>query len=132
MEIGRKKMAEPGDSKLHVFISYCRKDQRWLERLQTHLSPLGHDYDIVYWDDTKIRPGANWRDEIRSAIDMCDVAVLIISADLAWRSGEVDRKHTAAVAGEAAGTIRRLRRQIEGLKARLAGIQAGNKTVRCR
>ena len=56
--------------------------------------------------------------------------VLATAAELSV--GEVNRKQTAAVAREAAGTIRRLRRQIEGLKARLAGIQAGNKTVRCR
>jgi hypothetical protein len=74
-------MTGPGDQQIHVFVSYSHKDQRWVDRLQTHLKPLGHDYDVNYWDDSKIRPGADWRAEIRAEVDRANVAVLVISAD---------------------------------------------------
>lgn len=66
---------------MHVFVSYSHKDRRWLDRLQVHLAPLTHSLEIDLWDDTKLRPGSKWRQEIRSAVDCADVAILIISAD---------------------------------------------------
>ncbi len=41
-----------------VFISYSRKDARWLEMLKTHLKPFERAGVINRWDDTKIEPGA--------------------------------------------------------------------------
>lgn len=38
-------------------------------------------YDIEPWDDSRIRPGADWRQEIRTAVEKANVAVLLISAD---------------------------------------------------
>jgi hypothetical protein len=64
-----------------VFISYSHRDVRWLERLRVHLKPLVRDDEIDVWDDTKIRPGSEWRDEIREAINSARVAILLVSAD---------------------------------------------------
>jgi hypothetical protein len=36
---------------------------------------------MVYWDDTRLTPGSNWRTQIKQAIDSAKVAVLLISAD---------------------------------------------------
>jgi hypothetical protein len=33
------------------------------------------------WDDTHIRPGDDWKQEIRNALDTAQVAVLLISSD---------------------------------------------------
>jgi hypothetical protein len=63
-----------------VFISYSQADAEWLQRLQTHLRPLKRGGASI-WDATQIRPGAQWRKEIREALAETRVAILLISAD---------------------------------------------------
>ena len=71
----------PPRDRAGVFISYSHKDRKWLERLQVHLRPLERDHSLAIWDDTKIKPGTDWRGEIRRAIETAKVAILLISAD---------------------------------------------------
>ncbi len=74
-------MAAQEPNSVHVFVSYSHNDRRWLDRLQIHLMPLMKDYELDLWDDTRIRPGSRWRDEIRDAVKKANAAVLLISAD---------------------------------------------------
>lgn len=64
-----------------VFICYSRKDRKWLERLRVHLEPLVQEHHIEIWDDTRIKSGSDWKEEIRKALDAARVAVLLVSAD---------------------------------------------------
>ena len=73
-------MASSPSTRTKVFISYSHADEEWLERLKRHLKPLVRD-GLDCWDDTYIRPGADWKQEIRAALDRAQVAVLLISAD---------------------------------------------------
>jgi hypothetical protein len=74
-------MTKRHHEKVQVFVSYSHADKCWFERLKVHLSPLSHEYDVDIWDDTRIKPGSNWREEIQLAVERSNVAIMIISAD---------------------------------------------------
>jgi len=62
-----------------VFISYSHKDAKWLEKLKQFLRPLEDQELIRVWDDTEIRPGSDWLDEIRKALESARVAVFLLT-----------------------------------------------------
>src|SRR3954454_14619457 len=74
-------MAPSPSTRTKVFISYSHADKEWLERLKRHLKPLVREGNLDCWDDTHIRPGDNWKQEIQNALDTAQVAVMLISAD---------------------------------------------------
>lgn len=66
---------------MKVFIGYCQKDKRWLDRLRVHLRSLERDGAVELWDDTQVHAGGHGLAEIRQAIAAAQVAILLISAD---------------------------------------------------
>ena len=74
-------MTSAPSTRTKVFISYSHADKAWLERLKRHLKPVVREGRLDYWADTHIRPGDDWKQEIRAALDTAQVAVLLISAD---------------------------------------------------
>lgn len=66
-------------SKPSVFISYSHNDEAWKDRVVRQLKVL--QVPLSPWHDRHIQAGAKWEDEIRTAMDRAEIAVLLISAD---------------------------------------------------
>src|SRR5258706_15771443 len=64
-----------------VFISYSHKDEKWKDRIVTHLRVLRELSSIELWDDRQIGIGKDWYQEIEEAIAEANVAVLLVSAN---------------------------------------------------
>lgn len=62
-----------------IFISYCHKDKKWLEKLCTILAPLVHQKILHIWTDRQIEPGANWQEAVRHALASTRVAILLVT-----------------------------------------------------
>lgn len=77
----QRALSGAGSVRDRVFISYSHADSVWLERLRVHLKPLERAGVVDAWDDTKIRAGGIWAEEIKSGIERAKVVLLLVSAD---------------------------------------------------
>ncbi|HLL73914.1 MAG TPA: COR domain-containing protein [Pyrinomonadaceae bacterium] len=63
-----------------IFVSYSHKDERLLNELKTHLSPLRRLGLMETWDDREIEAGEDWREKINENLERADVFILLVSA----------------------------------------------------
>jgi len=64
---------------MKIFICYSHSDREWLNEIKIHLEPLKNEFEIDPWEDTRIKPGSKWKKKILTAIDDCDIAILLVS-----------------------------------------------------
>ncbi len=82
-------------SRKELFISYSHNDRAFLEQFWIHLSSLA-DYGLEHWDDSKIKPGDIWLEEIERALERAQVALLLVSQDF-LASTFIQRKELPAL-----------------------------------
>jgi internalin A len=73
-DIGRTRAAR-------VFVSYSHKDERQLNELKTHLSPLERQNLIDTWYDRRIVAGEDFGQKINENPERADLVLLLVSAD---------------------------------------------------
>jgi len=64
-----------------VFISYSHKDQRYRNKLETHLALLKQEGLISVWHDRKIGAGEAWADQIDAHLNAAQMILLLVSPD---------------------------------------------------
>ncbi|HIK03555.1 MAG TPA: TIR domain-containing protein [Trichormus sp. M33_DOE_039] len=64
---------------LKVFISYAHKDEAFKDELVTMLASMQRRGIIDAWQDRRIEPGDEWYQAIQTAMNECDLAVLLVS-----------------------------------------------------
>ncbi len=73
----------------NIFISYSQQDEDWKNRVAKQIGVLARA-GLDSWDDRRIAAGDDWHPKIQQAIERCDVAVLLISADFLTSSFILD------------------------------------------
>jgi small GTP-binding protein len=68
-------------SPLKVFVSYSHEDEEFKDELVKMLTGLQRLGVIDTWQDRRIEAGDEWSTSIRDAMDDCDLALLLVSAD---------------------------------------------------
>ena len=66
---------------LKVFLSYSHKDEDFKDELVMMLAGLQRHGIIDAWQDRRIEEGDEWYQEIQDAINNCDLAILLVSAN---------------------------------------------------
>lgn len=66
--------------KKSIFISYSHADETWLKEMMVPLKVLNYEnLNIDIWDDTKIKAGNDWENEIEGALERAHIAILLVS-----------------------------------------------------
>ena len=68
-------------SRTTLFVSYSRKDGKYVEALKIHLAPLAKKLGLEVWDDSRQPIGQRWEPALLAALERARVAVLLISPD---------------------------------------------------
>jgi tetratricopeptide (TPR) repeat protein len=112
-----------------VFICYAHRDRKFLDELHEHLAPALRANTIKEWDDTRLKGGEDWREEIRKTLASANVAICLVSsafqASRFIAENELPPLLTAAKA-EGVTILPVIVGQCDFAESELAGVQALN------
>ena len=68
--------------KINIFVSYARANRnlavKFLEKFHEQ-AMASRNYQYSFWRDNQILVGEKWHDEIKAALEQCDLGLLLIS-----------------------------------------------------
>lgn len=70
-----------GGKEKSLFISYSHKNKSWLEKFTPNLKLLENKNLLTVWDDTDIKSGQKWNNEIKKALSNAKAALLLVTPD---------------------------------------------------
>lgn len=70
---------EKSHSRRSVFISYAHEERTVVDDFLVSLSPVEIDKGIERWDDSMIRTGQHWHDEIQAKLAGTRIAIIFVS-----------------------------------------------------
>lgn len=59
-----------------IFVSYARKDQKFVKQLAADLVAAGVELWVDYRD---IKPGDDWDEAVKAGLDLCDAMILVLT-----------------------------------------------------
>jgi len=86
-----------------LFYSYSHKDDKFREKLVTHLAALRRDGMIDEWHDRDLAPGSEWKGQIDKYLNFADIILLLVSADFMASDYCYDVEMTRALERHEAG-----------------------------
>ncbi|MFN7923222.1 MAG: TIR domain-containing protein [Bryobacteraceae bacterium] len=76
-----RRLENPWESLQRIFVSYSHRDREAKDLMVEQLAALQREGVIEHvWDDSKIRPGDPWEQEIEDAMADATVAIFLVSA----------------------------------------------------
>lgn len=79
-------MTQEPTKALELFYSYAHADERWRQRLETHLSNLKRRGFIVAWHDRNISAGTTWANEIDAHLNTADIGSVEVEINFSGKS----------------------------------------------
>jgi internalin A len=79
-EVEEKAAVARKAQRTEIFISYAHTDSFYKKELELQLKAMSFYSDIKWWDDSKIKSGEEWNEEIHKALDKAKIAILMVSA----------------------------------------------------
>jgi internalin A len=79
--VGRGRARMEHSRAARIFVSYSHRDERLLNELKTHLSPLQRLELIETWDDREIRAGEEFGEKINDNLERAHIILLLVSSD---------------------------------------------------
>lgn len=76
-----QKKGDDDTSALKIFISYSHEDETFKDELVKMLAGLQRQGIVDTWQDGRIEAGDEWNKSIQDAMNDCDLALLLVSAD---------------------------------------------------
>lgn len=80
------------ENPVRLFISFAKEDEAFRLKLERHLQGLMHQSLITFWDQSQIRAGENWVEQIRKQLSKAEIVLMLVSSNFLSSSYIYDKE----------------------------------------